>query len=150
MLRDETAGGAVEVLWVHRDVRGFGDLPRVRGRGLRLGAHPNSVTGRPRLQRPQDFRNAVRQRSSTNHFRTDAKGVCMRVVQKAFAMRADSIARGSEAFAAMANYWNQNSGVRGYTYMVTLWDAPGNARRVDACRLDGGVLRGALTHDGRP
>ncbi len=44
----------------------------------------------------------------------------MRVVQQAFAMRADSIARGSEAFAAMANYWNENSGVRGYTYMVTL------------------------------
>ena len=48
------------------------------------------------------------------------RGVCMRVVQQAFAMRADSIARGSEAFAAMANYWNENSGVPSYTYMVTL------------------------------
>ena len=44
----------------------------------------------------------------------------MRIVQQAFSMKPESIARGTAAFADMSSYWNEKSGVPGFTYMVTL------------------------------
>ncbi|MGA1170341.1 MAG: hypothetical protein ACO3V2_08065, partial [Ilumatobacteraceae bacterium] len=48
------------------------------------------------------------------------QGGVVRVLQQVFMMKADSIARGSEAFAAMSSYWNEKAGLPGYTYSVTL------------------------------